>query len=238
MIWFACQQCGKRQGRQDREAGTLIFCDCGTSNRVPWESAPGADATRLAAEEPPIPVYSMPESDGIPAIPLANAPDRPARARTVRPAIRPRDPAYCLNHQETPKQQSCVDCEEGFCDDCVVVWQGQVLCGPCKNYRIRQSERPAALSLMALFSPILAMAGGLVGFFMAAIAGQAGAPGVGFMSVIPEFAALVLGLAAIRRIENDPMVKGRPLAMIGIVAALVAGILNCLMVLIVHRARE
>jgi hypothetical protein len=234
MIWFACQQCGKRQGRPAGEAGTLIFCDCGTSNRVPWEST----GPEEPASEPPIPIYSVPEADETPAIPLADAPDRPPPARAARPTIRTRDPAFCFNHPETPKQQTCADCAESFCDDCVVVWQGQVLCGPCKNHRIRQSERPASLSLMALFSPILALPGGLVGFFMAAVAGQAGAPAVGFMSVIPEFAALMLGLAAIRRIENDPLVKGRPLAMIGIVAALVAGILNCLMVLIVHRARE
>src|SRR5438445_10151506 len=39
MIWFACRQCDTRQGRPDEEAGTLIFCKCGTSNRVPWESS-------------------------------------------------------------------------------------------------------------------------------------------------------------------------------------------------------
>ena len=39
MIWFACRQCDTRQGRPDEEAGTLIFCNCGTSNRVPWKAA-------------------------------------------------------------------------------------------------------------------------------------------------------------------------------------------------------
>ena len=134
--------------------------------------------------------------------------------------------------------QSCVDCEQGFCEDCVITWQGQVLCGPCKNFRIRQSERPADLSLMALFSPILALAGGIVGFFVAAVAVQAGAPAIGYLSVTPELAALALGLTAIRRIENDRFVKGRPLAMIGIVAGIAGTILLCLMTTIVHRARE
>jgi len=234
MIWFACQQCGKRQGRPEGEAGTLIFCACGMSNRVPWESS--------GPEEPlpasPTQVDSLPESAESTRIPFTDERERDYPARTVRPTIRERDPAYCLNHQETPKQQSCVDCKDGFCEDCVVIWQGQVLCGPCKNYRIRQSERPAALSLMALFSLILALAGGLAGFFMVAIAVQAGAPGVAILALAPEVAALVLGLAAIRRIEMDPWVKGRPLAMIGLVAALVAGIMNCLMIFILERARE
>lgn len=238
MIWFACQNCGKRQSRSEREAGTLIFCTCGTSNRVPWPGE-GLDAPTAGSEvESPAPASSVPESEDRPIIPFAGGSETARRAPSVRPTIRQRDPAYCLNHQDTPKQQSCADCEAAFCQDCVILWQGQVLCGPCKNFRIRQTERPSQLSLLALFSVILAFSGGIGGFFVSAVAVQAGAPGVGYLSVTPEIAALVLGLAALRRIEHDRYVKGRPLAMIGIVAGLVGAIMLCLITTIVHRARE
>jgi hypothetical protein len=240
MIWFACRQCGKTQSRPDEEAGTLIFCHCGTSNRVPWESvetppqpvgwvepskateAQGADAPRSGSDSSPIPFG-----------------DDSPRARTSRrPTIRERNPDYCLNHQDVAKQQACVDCQEGFCDDCVVVFQGKVLCGPCKNFRIRQMHRPAELSLLALFSPIVAVAGGFVALFMSAIAVHAGAPAIGFISVAPQVGAFGLGLAGMRRIENDPLLKGRPLAITGMIAAVIAAILGCFMTIFMQRARE
>jgi hypothetical protein len=251
MIWFTCRQCGTRQGRPDEEAGTLIFCNCGASNRVPWESsveapapqpvgwvessepteAQGVDTPRSGAQGIDTP---RSESDP-PPIPFADSPPATTRRRTT---IRERNPAYCLNHQDVVKEQSCIDCQQGFCDDCLVTFQGNVLCGPCKNFRIRQMHQPAQLSLLALFSPILALAGGFVGFFMSAIAVQLGAPDLGFLSVAPQLGALGLGLAAMRRIENDPLLKGRPLAMTGIVAAVVGAVLNCLMTIILKRTRE
>jgi len=243
MIWFACKQCGKLQNRPDEEAGTLIFCNCGASNRVPWESSepepaaqPGGWASSQAATPPELEVLS-PASSATDAPPIPFVDDLPSKSRP-RPGIRQRDPAYCFNHQDLIRQQSCVDCRENFCGDCVVVFQGRVLCGPCKNYRIRQMHQPAALSLLALFSPILALAGGFVGFFMSAIAVQIGASAVGFASVLPQIAALGLGLAAMRRIENDPLLKGRPLAMTGIVAAVIGAVMSCLITLIMQRARE
>src|SRR5437764_213423 len=119
MIWFACRQCSKIQGRADEEAGTLIFCLCGASNRVPWESS---------VEAPPQPVgwvesskateaqganAPRPESDPSP-IPFAD--DPPPATTSRRPTIRERNPDYCLNHQDVVKPQACVDCQEGFCD--------------------------------------------------------------------------------------------------------------------------
>src|SRR5262249_16114600 len=46
MIWFSCKQCGKVHGRAENSAGTLVFCDCGQGNTVPWES------TAAEPEEP------------------------------------------------------------------------------------------------------------------------------------------------------------------------------------------
>ena len=249
MIWFACRQCDTRQGRPDEEAGTLIFCNCGASNRVPWESSVEAPASQpvgwVESSEPTeAQGVDTPRSGSDQPIPFADdAPPSRSQAgawerERNRVTIRERNPAYCLNHQDLVKQQACVDCQQGFCDDCVVLFQGKVLCGPCKNFRIRQMHQPAQLSLMALFSPILALAGGFVGFFMSAIAVQLGAPVLGFLSVAPQLGALGLGLAAMRRIENDPFLKGRPLAMTGIIAAVVGAVLSCLMTIVLKRTRE
>src|SRR5438874_9786727 len=115
MIWFACKQCGQRHSRPDDAAGTVVFCDCGKGNRVPWTSTEPADVPEPSAAE---------REDN----------DRPRRRRG--PAER-RDRGYCLNHPDTASEQTCADCGEGFCADCVVTLQGEVLCGPCKNFRIR-----------------------------------------------------------------------------------------------------
>jgi len=241
MIWFACRQCGKTQGRPDEEGGTLIFCPCGASNRVPWESSVQAPSQPVGWVESSEPTEAQganaPRSESDPS-PIPFADDSPPARTSRRTTIRERNPACCLNHQDVAKQQACVDCQECFCDDCVVVFQGKVLCGPCKNFRIRQMHRPAELSLLALFSPILAVAGGFVALFISAIAVQGGAPGLGFISVAPQIAAFGLGLAGMRKIENDPFLKGRPLAMTGMVAAVVAAILCCFMTVFMQRARE
>ena len=38
MIWFECKQCHKKLNRPDNQAGSLVFCTCGTNLRVPWNS--------------------------------------------------------------------------------------------------------------------------------------------------------------------------------------------------------
>ena len=38
MIWFTCKQCGKTHGRPENSVGSLVFCECGAGNTVPWES--------------------------------------------------------------------------------------------------------------------------------------------------------------------------------------------------------
>ena len=54
MIWFACKQCGKRHGRAESLVGTLVFCECGQGNRVPWASTvpePEAPVIALSSRE-------------------------------------------------------------------------------------------------------------------------------------------------------------------------------------------
>ncbi len=148
----------------------------------------------------------------------------------------PRDPAFCFNHQDTPSQFTCADCGEKFCDGCVVVLEGQTLCGPCKNFRIGNLHRPTQLSLMAIFSPIVALLGGFFGLCLSGVAAQANVPAFGVVGVLPQLVALLLGFAGLRQIETNPHVGGRALAMTGIVAALVCAILNGVMIIVMERA--
>ena len=53
MIWFACKQCGKRHGRAEHLSGTLVFCECGHGNRVPWSSTVAEPEPEEAAPLPP-----------------------------------------------------------------------------------------------------------------------------------------------------------------------------------------
>ena len=53
MIWFACKQCGKSHGRGEHLAGTLVFCECGHGNRVPWSSTIAEPEPEEAMPAPP-----------------------------------------------------------------------------------------------------------------------------------------------------------------------------------------
>jgi hypothetical protein len=60
MIWFTCKKCSKKHGRPDNLVGTMIFCDCGQGNTVPWQSTTAPDETppeppRRPAPPPPAP---------------------------------------------------------------------------------------------------------------------------------------------------------------------------------------
>src|SRR5262245_26495089 len=91
MIWFRCRQCGKHHGRDENLAGTLVFCECGRGNRVPWAST-AEEPEGLPQEVPPVPAPAPPAEENPPAPP-------PPPRRAPRP-LRRRDPAYCLNHEE------------------------------------------------------------------------------------------------------------------------------------------
>src|SRR5438132_8967068 len=152
MIWFACKQCGKTHGRPESSVGTTIFCECGQGNLVPWESTapepPRIEAEPAAAAPPapppaplPFPAPAAPRLEPVtfeksppPSIPVARPRGRGAR---VRP-----DPNFCLQHPTTPSKSPCADCREGFCADCLVTFQGESLCGPCKNFRVRLLDAP------------------------------------------------------------------------------------------------
>jgi hypothetical protein len=223
LIWFTCKQCGKRAGRSDEMAGSLVFCECGHGNRVPWDST--VAAPELPAGGP------WDRSD----------PDRPRWGR--RPSPRPRDPTRCLNHEDMAAAQVCAACGESFCASCVVALQGQTLCGPCKNYRLHHLARPPQTSALAWVAAALGLLSAPVVFCLSMVPlGMPEGPSVGGMAcslfglVLPA-AALVVGLMALREIENNPKAGGRALAMTGTAAAGL-GVLWCLTVTLLLATRQ
>jgi hypothetical protein len=213
MIWFVCKQCGKPMKQAENAAGSLVFCECGQANRVPWESTLVADAD-----------------------PAAEEPARPRRSR--RPEIVPRDPAYCFNHQDVASEQACADCNERFCASCVVTLQGQTLCGPCKNYRLAALQRSRTISGLAIGSVAVALAGGPFGCCLSTMGlGNDG----GFRGLTAVFAlasmllpavAVALGFVALRDIEHNPRVGGHTLAIIGAVTGVVGVVASVTLALV------
>jgi hypothetical protein len=229
MIWFACKQCGKRQERPDSAAGSLVFCECGQGNRVPWES------TVEAPELPPEPAPSVPPRR--PRSADYDEPERPRRPRWHEPT--PRDPAYCLNHQEVPYEQVCADCGEHFCSACTVTFRGKTLCGPCKNFRVSGVHRPLRVSAMAILSLVLA----LVGCPLACCLSSAPVGALAQSTllavvlcaaglVVPS-TALLLGLLALRETDSNPRVGGRGLAIMGSATAVMGVVLGVTMLLVI-----
>jgi hypothetical protein len=219
MIWFRCKDCGKTHGRPENSAGSMIFCECGQGLMVPWESTVAAPETIPAA--PPAAT----------AIPVEKESDSPEILPRVRRRSSPRraDPAYCLNHETVLSQHKCPDCGEAFCGDCVLTFQGTMLCGPCKNYRVRRLLRPPQLSGMALASVLLALIAAPVSLCVAALAASSGGSLVSLLALLPELLALGLGALALRVTETDVKRSGRSLAITGMVAAGVACVLTLVM---------
>ena len=227
MIWFSCKQCGKVHGRPENSAGTLVFCDCGQGNTVPWEST----ATEPEAPAPvPVSLPALPAGPKLEPIsfdPGSSLPPLPAppRAPMPRPRRRPPryrpDPNFCLNHEGIPSQKTCAACEESFCSDCIVNFQGANYCGPCKNYHLRVLQRPPRTSGLAVGSLIL---GVLTGPWVLGLVGT-GNVILWLLALIACGIALTLGIAGLRVIESK-RIGGRSLAITGILAAASAAIMS------------
>ena len=242
MIWFACKQCGKRHGRGEHLAGTLVFCECGQGNRVPWSSTaeePEPEEARPAPLPPPKSGVPRPARDDDRPEPEFR---RPLRSRERR---RP-NPAYCLNHDETPKEATCDACRCSFCSACVVTLEGQTLCGPCKNFRISGLSRPSRLTPLAIVAFVLALVTTVVTLFLTflAIGLEVGSDNGVFPAVACCFIALafaggetVVGWLALRQIDRQPALGGRALAMTGAVAGL-TGIVWAIAIAVFSIARQ
>lgn len=211
MIWFDCKQCGKRHGRAESLSGTMIFCECGHGNRVPW--------TSTAPEPEPV------EAQAAPVPPHELEPPQPRRTREQRRI----NPAYCLNHDETPSEAVCDACRGSFCAACVVRMQSQTLCGPCKNFLVRGRNRPTHLPGLAIVAAILALVGTLVcatltylavGMGMVLENGAIAAVVFCLIALLLPACDLVLGCLALRQIDSRANLGGRALAMTGVTAGL------------------
>ena len=145
------------------------------------------------------------------------------------------NPAYCFNHDEASSSQTCADCRLAFCDSCLAAFQGQILCGPCKNFRLRGILRPPRLSGLSIVALVTAMASGPVAFCLGV---QSVNPQVSsqtsiglticfcLLGMLLPAGALVMGLLALRDIELKPNVSGRAMALTGTVTALVGVLWN------------
>jgi hypothetical protein len=223
MIWFSCKQCGKVQGRPENSAGTLIFCDCGQGNTVPWESTASEPEAPLPVAVPALPTGPKLEplsfDPGTSPPPLPSTPAPRARSRRRPQRYRP-DPNYCLNHEGVPSQKTCAACEEAFCNDCIALFQGVNTCGPCKNFQLRALQKPPRISGLALSSLVLAL---LTGPWVLGLIGT-GNFILCLLALIACGSALVLGIAGLKVIEKTRL-GGRSLALTGILAAAGIGLL-------------
>lgn len=228
MIWFSCKQCGKVHGRAENSIGATIFCECGQGIVVPWES------TVEEPKGPPVPPplsWSPPPLKLEPVVfeppPARPGPPPPGRRRGRRAQ---RDPQFCFNHQEVPQQAACADCGENFCLECLVSFQGQSLCAPCKNYRVRLLQRTQPAPRFALLSVSLALLTGPVALCLLPIS-QRGFPWAALLALVPQLVALVLGSLAWRAADQENSPGGRSLAITGVVTAALTSVVIVLLAL-------
>src|SRR5262249_38052877 len=119
----------------------------------------------------------------------------PRRQPSWRREPRRRDSAYCYNHDDTPTEQTCAACGMAFCKRCVVVLQGETLCGPCKNFRLRGLQRRPRATTQATLAFILALVALPVAYFAISFAVTVHL-GAG-VTILIAFLGLALPLAAV-----------------------------------------
>lgn len=224
MIWFECTKCGKKHGRPETSIGTLVFCDCGQGNTVPWESTvepPTVTAQPVELPETLPPVLPVPGPPRLEPVPVGEErlPAREQPRQRTRGQGRVRNPSFCFNHTDLPSEYTCVECEERFCSNCIVHFQNNVYCGPCKNVVIRRETRPPKISLLALFSLIAGLVLGPTGFCVIGFQmGTGFLPGI-ILAILLQLGALGLGMLAVYKMEQDPHLMGKSLAMTGMLSA-------------------
>jgi hypothetical protein len=246
MIWFTCKSCNKRVGRPESLSGTLVFCECGQGNRVPWTSTTAPPDNPPPETAPPPRRVPPPPAQRRPFPPPP--PDDPRDAEILRPRrrneFRRRRPGFCFNHDDLATETTCAACKEWFCPVCVVTLQGETLCGPCKNFRIRGLHRPLRTPALAVLALLVGLVSGPVTFclsFPSLANGMQGstvtAVALSIITLLLPVGGLVLSYFALREIETKPNLGGRGMAMTGATTSLV-GAVWCLTVafLVVFRS--
>lgn len=225
MIWFNCSKCGKTHGRPENSIGSMVFCECGQGNRVPWEStAPEPPPQPVVTAQPGLPASPTlaPLTFGSPASPPADLPPRndDALARRRRGTDR-RDPNFCFNHSAVVRTAACEDCGESFCANCLVSLEGATLCAPCKNFRVRALELPPRSSNSATLSLLIALvAGSLVSFCLLPFSNNAAISILSLLFLLPQLLALGLGIRALYLAQQgETRLGGQALAVTGVATA-------------------
>ena len=240
MIWFACSQCGKALGRPETSAGAFIFCTCGQGQTVPWDSTIEAppDALPMDAPAQPPPMRPVPVGEEKMPVPRRPPPPPPRERDDTRradseddlprvavgPVVRNRD--KCLNHQDRPLQEKCADCNEGFCADCLLHFQWRTLCGPCKNLRLRATDRPGTISGKAVLAVVLAMGAGPGVACLWPLGSSGLVTLLCVLALFTQIGAVVLGALALRETDANPRLGGRALAITSMLTGGVAGLLT------------
>jgi hypothetical protein len=232
MIAFACKKCGRRHRRPEGQAGTLVFCDCGQANRVPWASEvedvppvqpvpPTPPRRVLDAEPAPVPAPAPPT-----ALPLPSR--RPGRL------LGKVNPNFCFQHADNASTAACAACRLSFCDACVIQFQGATLCGPCKNFRVASPGRARRVLPLAAVALVVALASGPVALTLS-LTGTGLVRSEGLLAVAVALcllgaalpaAALALSAVALGRLDARPEASGRGLAASGVCVSLV-GVVWC-----------
>jgi hypothetical protein len=247
MIAFTCKQCRKRHSRADSQAGTLVFCECGQGNRVPWSTGTTNDIPDAVPVAGPMP--SQPARPRASPMPAAVPASRPVPSEERRPEpslpfrkpdrpLRKISPNFCLQHDEDPSEVNCDACKLPFCKRCVVSIQGQTLCGPCKNFRIAGLGRPPRILPLAVYALVISLVSGPVTLILSLVAmglhisegATAAAVVLCLLGSSLPITGLILAGLALRQIETRPQVGGRALATSGACIALV-GVLWCVTVI-------
>jgi len=224
MIWFQCQECGKKHGRPESSAGALTFCTCGHGNTVPWESQAEPDPVVVVDDLPTSPLLA-PMKFELEAQPLPPPGQRPAAEKPRRrgesrpPRTKPSDPTICLHHQGRASQATCVDCSQGFCEDCLVYVEAKPLCGPCKNRRVKALHLPPPNSQLALVCLLLALVTGPLAFCLYPMGLNFQTQRLTLFALMPQLSALALGILALRKLRENRKQGGQALALTGILAA-------------------
>jgi hypothetical protein len=230
MIWFTCSKCGKTHGRPENSIGSMVFCECGQGNRVPWESTtaePPPQVVPTALPGVPSTPTLAPLTFGSPSSPSDPPRTDPRDPRSDDPLARRRrggerrDPNYCFNHSAVLRTATCEDCGESFCASCLATLEGANLCAPCKNFRVRALELPPRNSTAATFSLLIALVtGSVLSFCLLPFGNNAAVSILSLLTLLPQLLALGLGIRALYLSQQgEPRLGGQALAVTGVSAA-------------------
>ena len=204
-----------------------MFCACGQGNVVPWESTTEPEIAVKAELLPPVPElapmkFAAETSVTLPSrqsIPRDAKEEWPRGLPPPRPRPRQRDPRFCLQHPAVPSQSLCTDCKNGYCGDCLIQLEGKPLCGPCKNERARLLHKPSPMSQLALGSLLLAVVTGPLAFCLHQVGRGFANQELSIWALLPQFAALGLGVWALTRTDKNHRLGGRSLAISAVLTA-------------------